>query len=73
MTADDHGHVWTALEDRPSTHTAMDAPGRLAYSYGSEVRARCVRPIGGSDGDAHGRSRAIHHGDELCAHRSRKV
>ena len=35
-------HTWTTLEYRPSPRTAKDGPGRLAHSYGSEVRARRV-------------------------------
>ena len=39
---DNTGPRWTAVECRPSARTATDSPGRCAYSYGSEGRARRV-------------------------------
>jgi hypothetical protein len=32
--------TWTTLEYRPSPRLVTDGPGRCAYSYGSEGRAR---------------------------------
>jgi hypothetical protein len=42
ITADNHSHPWTTLEYRPSARTAVDGPGRYAYSYGSVMRYRRV-------------------------------